>query len=180
MLVSGAAGGVGSILVQLGRRLTGLTVIATASRPETVQGVTAMGAHYVIDHTKPLAQQVKDLQSPPVKYVASLTGTARNFAQLVEALAPEGKIGVLDDPQSLDAVPLKRKAASLHWEFMFARSMWQTADMAEQGRLLNRVSELVDRGELRSTQTQTRLARSASRSRRRPTQSPRAAMQSVN
>jgi NADPH2:quinone reductase len=118
LLVSGAAGGVGSILVQLGRRLTGLTVIATASRPETVQGVTAMGAHYVIDHTKPLAQQVKDLQSPPVKYVASLTGTARNFAQLVEALAPEGKIGVLDDPQSLDAVPLKRKAASLHWEFI--------------------------------------------------------------
>ena len=155
LLVSGAAGGVGSILVQLGRRLTGLTVMATASRPETIQWVTAMGAHYVIDHTKPLAAQVKDLQPPPVKYVASLTGTARNFPQLVEVLAPEGKIGVIDDPQSLDAVPLKRKAASLHWEFMFARSMWQTADMVEQGRLLNRVSELVDRGELRSTQTQT-------------------------
>jgi zinc-binding alcohol dehydrogenase family protein len=155
LLVSGAAGGVGSILVQLGRRLTGLTVIATASRPETVQWVTSMGAHHVIDHTKPLAGQITDLQSPPVKYIASLTGTARNFAQLVEVLAPEGKIGVIDDPESLDAVPLKRKAASLHWEFMFARSMWQTADMVEQGRLLNRVSELVDRGELRSTQTQT-------------------------
>ncbi len=155
LLVSGAAGGVGSILVQLGRRLTGLTVIATASRPETVQWVTAMGAHHVIDHTKPLAGQVKDLQQPPVKYVASLTGTARNFAQLVEVLAPQGKMGVIDDPESLDAVPLKRKAASLHWEFMFARSMWQTADMVEQGRLLNRVSELVDRDELRSTQTQT-------------------------
>jgi zinc-binding alcohol dehydrogenase family protein len=155
LLVSGAAGGVGSILVQLGRQLTGLTVIATASRPETVQWVTAMGAHHVIDHTKPLAGQVEDLQPPPVKYVASLTGTARNFAQLVEVLAPEGKIGVIDDPESLDAVPLKRKAASLHWEFMFARSMWQTADMVEQGLLLNRVSELVDRGKLRSTQTQT-------------------------
>jgi zinc-binding alcohol dehydrogenase family protein len=92
LLVSGAAGGVGSILVQLGRRLTGLTVIATASRPETVQWVTAMGAHHVIDHTKPLAGQVKDLQQPPVKYVASLTGTARNFAQLVEVLAPQGKM----------------------------------------------------------------------------------------
>jgi zinc-binding alcohol dehydrogenase family protein len=155
LLVSGAAGGVGSILVQLGRRLTGLAVIATASRPETVQWVKAMGAHHVIDHTKPLAGQIKDLQSPPVKYIASLTGTARNFAQLVEVLAPEGKIGVIDDPQSLDVVPLKRKAASLHWEFMFARSMWRTADMGEQGRLLNRVSELVDRGELRSTETQT-------------------------
>jgi zinc-binding alcohol dehydrogenase family protein len=155
LLVSGAAGGVGSILVQLGRRLTGLAVIATASRPETVQWVKAMGAHHVIDHTKPLAGQIKDLQSPPVKYIASLTETGRNFAQLVEVLAPEGKIGVIDDPQSLDVVPLKRKAASLHWEFMFARSMWRTADMGEQGRLLNRVSELVDRGELRSTETQT-------------------------
>ena len=155
LLVSGAAGGVGSILVQFGRRLTGLTIIATASRQETVQWVTAMGAHYVIDHTKPLAGQVKDLRPPPVKYIASLTGTARYFAQLVAVLAPEGKIGVIDDPESLDAVPLKRKAASLHWEFMFARSMWQTADMVEQGRLLNRISELVDRGELRSTQTQT-------------------------
>lgn len=155
LLVSGAAGGVGSILVQLARRLTGLTIIATASRPETVQWVSEMGAHHVVDHTKPLAGQVNSLKAPPLKYVASLTGTARNFVQIVEVLAPEGKVGVIDDPPSLDVVPLKRKAASLHWEFMFARSMWQTPDMAEQGRLLTRVSELVDRGELRSTQTQT-------------------------
>jgi zinc-binding alcohol dehydrogenase family protein len=155
LLVSGAAGGVGSILVQLARRLTGLTVIATASRSETVGWVTEMGAHHVIDHTKPLAEQVSGLHVPPVKYVASLTATARNFAQLVEVLAPEGKLGLIDDPETLDVVPLKRKSASLHWEFMFARSMWQTADMGEQGRLLSRVAELVDRGELRSTQTQT-------------------------
>jgi zinc-binding alcohol dehydrogenase family protein len=155
LLVSGAAGGVGSILIQLARRLTGLTVIATASRSETVQWVSDMGAHHVIDHTKPLAGQVNGLHALPVKYVASLTGTARNFAQLVEVLAPEGKLGLIDDPPTLDVVPLKRKAASLHWEFMFARSMWQTPDMAEQGRLLNRVSELVDSGVVRSTQTQT-------------------------
>jgi zinc-binding alcohol dehydrogenase family protein len=155
VLVSGAAGGVGSILVQIARRLTGLTVIATASRPETVQWVTQMGAHHVIDHTQPLAGQVHSLGIRPVKYIASLTATARNFAPLVEVLAPQGKLGLIDDPATLDAVPLKRKAASLHWEFMFARSMWQTPDMAEQGRLLNSVSELVDRGELRSTQTQT-------------------------
>jgi NADPH2:quinone reductase len=155
LLVSGAAGGVGSILVQLARRLTGLTIIATASRPETVQWVKQMGAHHVIDYTKPLAEQVKGLSAPAVKYVTSLTGTARNFAQLVEVLAPQGKLGLIDDPQTLDVVPLKRKAASLHWEFMFARSMWQTPDMAEQGRLLSRVADLVDRGELRSTQTQT-------------------------
>jgi NADPH:quinone reductase len=155
LLVSGAAGGVGSILVQLARRLTGLTVVATASRPETVEWVALMGAHYVIDHSKPLAEQVNGLSVPPVKYIASLTATTRNFAQLVEVLAPEGKIGVIDDPATLDVVPLKRKAASLHWEFMFARSLWQTTDMGEQGRLLTRVADLVDQGELRSTQTQT-------------------------
>ena len=155
LLVSGAAGGVGSILVQLARRLTGLTVVATASRPETVGWVTQMGAHCVIDHTKPLAEQVNGLHVLPVKYIASLTATARNFAQLVEVLAPQGKLGLIDDPETLDVVPLKRKAASLHWEFMYARSMWQTPDMAEQGRLLSRVSVLVDRGELLSTQTQT-------------------------
>ena len=155
LLVSGAAGGVGSILVQLARRLTELRVIGTASRPETVQWVTQMGAHHVIDHSKPLAAQLKGLDAAPVKYVASLTGTTRNFAQLVEVLAPEGKLGLIDDPETLDVVPLKRKSASLHWEFMFARSMWQTADMGEQGRLLSRVADLIDRGELRSTQTQT-------------------------
>ena len=155
LLVSGAAGGVGSILVQLARRLTGLTVVATASRPETVGWVTQMGAHYVIDHNKPLTGQLNGLPVPPMKYVASLTETARNFAQLVEVLAPEGKLGLIDDPQTLDVVPLKRKAASLHWEFMFARSMWQTADMGKQGELLTRVAGLVDRGKIRSTQTQT-------------------------
>ncbi|HTU51964.1 MAG TPA: zinc-binding alcohol dehydrogenase family protein [Acidobacteriaceae bacterium] len=155
LLVSGAAGGVGSILVQLAHRLTGLTVIGTASRPETVEWVTQMGADYVIDHTKPLAEQIGRLHVPAVKYIASLTATARNFAQLVEVLAPQGKIGLIDDPATLDAVPLKRKAASLHWEFMFARSMWQTEDMGEQGHLLTRVAEMVDRGELRSTETLT-------------------------
>ena len=114
-----------------------------------------MDAHHVVDHTRPLAEQVNKLGAPAVKYIASLTATARNFAQLVEVLAPQVKIGLIDDPPSLDVVPLKRKSASLHWEFMFARSIWQTPDMAEQGRLLDRVSELVDRRELRSTQTQT-------------------------
>jgi len=155
LLVSGAAGGVGSILLQLARRLTDLILVATASRPETVEWVKQMGAHYVIDHTKPLAAQLNGLSIPPMKYVASLTATARNFAQLVEVLAPQGKLGLIDDPETLDVVPRKRKAASLHWEFMFARPMWQTPDMREQGRLLSRVAELVDRGELRSTQTQT-------------------------
>jgi zinc-binding alcohol dehydrogenase family protein len=144
LLVSGAAGGVGSILVQLARRLTKLTVIATASRPETVDWVRQMGAHHVIDHTRPLAPQIDPLGVPPVKYITSLTATARNFAELVGVLAPQGKLGLIDDPATLDVVPLKRKSASLHWEFMFARSLWNTPDMAEQGRLLSRVANLVD------------------------------------
>ena len=155
VLVSGAAGGVGSLLVQLARRLTNLTIIGTASRPETARWVSDMGAHHLLDHTNPLADQLQALQMSPVKYIVSLTATARNFPQLVEVLAPQGKIGLIDDPATLDVVPLKRKAASLHWEFMFARSMWRTPDMAQQGKLLNRISDLVDRGELRSTQTQT-------------------------
>jgi zinc-binding alcohol dehydrogenase family protein len=155
LLVSGAAGGVGSILLQLARRLTGLTIIGTASRPETLQWASQMGAHHVADHTKPLAAQLSELRLPPIKYIASLTATARNFSSLAEVLAPQGKLGLIDDPEALDVALLKRKSASLHWEFMFARSLWQTADMSEQGRILTRVSELVDRGELRSTQALT-------------------------
>jgi zinc-binding alcohol dehydrogenase family protein len=155
LLVSGAAGGVGSIMVQLARRLTGLTIIATASRPDTSKWVLEMGAHHVVDHTKPLAAQITLLGLPPVKYIASLTGTAKNYEQLVGILAPQGKIGVIDDPATLDVVPLKRKSGSLHWEFMFTRSMANTPDMAEQGKLLSKVANLVDQGQLRSTQTQT-------------------------
>ncbi len=155
LLVSGAAGGVGSILVQLARRLTALTIVGTASRPETARWVLEMGAHHVIDHTKPLADQINGLAVPPVRYIASLTATARTFGALVEVLAPQGTVGVIDDPASLDVVPLKRKSASLHWEFMFARSMWRTPDMGEQGKILDRIAEMVDRGELRSTQTRT-------------------------
>jgi len=138
-----------------------------------------MGAHHVVDHAKPIAEQVNALAAPPVKYIASLTATARNFSQLVEVLAPQGKLGLIDDPQTLDVVPLKRKAASLHWEFMFARSMWQTTDMAEQGRLLNRVSDLVDRGELRSTQTQTLSPISVEKPQKGPPHCRRAAEQLV-
>jgi len=156
ILVTGAAGGVGSILVQLARRLTKLRVIATASRPDTVAWCLERGAHHVIDHTKPLPEQLDAIGgASPIRYVASLTATARNFLQLVDVLAPQGKIAVIDDPATLDVVPLKRKSASLHWEFMFARSMWQTDDSGEQGRLLSRIAELVDDGVLRSTVTRT-------------------------
>lgn len=152
LLVVGAAGGVGSILVQLARQLTGLTIIGTASRPETRDWVMQMGAHHVIDHRQPLAAQVAALDTPPVMYVASLTNTEQHYAQIVELLAPQGKLALIDDPaESIDVRLLKRKSISLHWELMFTRSLFQTADMDAQHTLLNEVSALVDQGRIRTT-----------------------------
>ncbi len=151
LLVIGAAGGVGSILVQLARQLTGLTVIGTASRAETQQWVRELGAHHVIDHSQPLLPQLKALGHDQVSMVASLTHTDLHLDQLVEALAPQGKLALIDDPAQLDVIKLKRKSLSLHWEFMYTRSLFQTEDMVEQHRLLNRVSQLIDDGVLKTT-----------------------------
>jgi zinc-binding alcohol dehydrogenase family protein len=152
ILVTGAAGGVGSILVQLARELTGLTVIGTASRPETQAWVSSLGAHHVIDHARPLQPQLDAIGIPQVRYVASLTHTDAHYDALVQALAPQGRLGLIDDPGTpLDVMKLKGKALSLHWEMMFARPMHQTPDMIEQHRLLNAVADLVDAGRLRTT-----------------------------
>ncbi|WP_298183963.1 zinc-binding alcohol dehydrogenase family protein [uncultured Pseudomonas sp.] len=152
LLVVGAAGGVGSMLVQLARQLTGLTVIGTASRPETQAWVRELGAHHVIDHRQPLSEELKRIGVNQVTHVASLTQTDQHFAQLVEALAPQGRLALIDDPeQALDIMQLKRKSLSLHWELMFTRSLFETADMIEQHRLLERVAELVDAGPLKTT-----------------------------
>lgn len=152
LLIVGAAGGVGSILTQLARRLTGLTVIGTASRPETQAWVRELGAHHVIDHSKPLSEELARVGVGQVTHVASLTQTDQHYAQLIECLLPQGRLALIDDPlQPLDVMQLKRKSLSLHWELMFTRSLYQTADMIEQHRLLQRVSELVDSGVIRTT-----------------------------
>lgn len=152
ILVTGAAGGVGSILVQLARELTGLTVIGTASRPETQAWVSSLGAHHVIDHAQPLQPQLDAIGIPQVRYVASLTHTDAHYDALVQALAPQGRLGLIDDPATpLDVMKLKGKALSLHWEMMFARPMHQTPDMIEQHNLLNAVADMVDAGRLRAT-----------------------------
>ncbi len=151
LLVIGAAGGVGSILVQLARQLTRLTVVGTASRPETQDWVHALGAHHVIDHSLPLAEGLAGLGIRQVQHVASLTHTDQHYAQIIEVLAPQGQLGLIDDPGQLDVMALKRKCASLHWEFMFARPLFQTPDMQQQHVLLNRVAGLVDAGVLRTT-----------------------------
>ncbi|MNR83727.1 Zinc-type alcohol dehydrogenase-like protein [compost metagenome] len=151
ILIIGAAGGVGSILVQLARQLTELTVIATASRPQTQQWVRELGAHHVIDHSQPLSQELKKIGIDNVKYVASLNQTDQHFAEIVESLAPQGKLALIDDPAALDIRLLKRKSISLHWEFMFTRALFGTDDMHKQHELLNEVSRLIDAGIIKTT-----------------------------
>jgi NADPH2:quinone reductase len=151
LLIVGAGGGVGSIAVQLARQLTDLTVIGTASRPETRAWVEALGAHHVVDHARGLAAGVAALGIGAPACAFSTTHTDQHFADLVELIAPQGRILLIDDPETLDVMALKRKSVSLHHELMFTRSTFGTPDMGEQGRLLNEVARLVDAGTLRTT-----------------------------
>lgn len=151
LLIVGGAGGVGSMLIQLARRLTGLAVVATASRPESSKWCHDLGAHAVIDHARPLKDQIEALKLPPVRLIASLTNTDQHYRALADILAPQGKIGLIDDPTALDITLLKGKAGSLHWESMFTRSSFQTPDMIAQHRLLNDAASLIDNGVLRTT-----------------------------
>lgn len=151
LLVVGAAGGVGSVLVQLARQLTGVVVVGTASRPETQAWATSLGAHHTVDHGAALAPQLDALGVPPVRYVASLTQTERHFAQLSELMAPQSKFGLIDDPGPIDVRLLKRKSISLHWELMFTRPLFQTEDIEEQHALLEELAKLVDAGVVRTT-----------------------------
>lgn len=154
LLVIGGGGGVGSILIQLARRLTNLTVIATASRPETVQWVENMGAHAVINHTLSQSDELRRIGLTEVDYIASLTASDRHYEALKTLIKPQGHIVLIDDPDTFDIVPFKRKSVTLSWEFMFTRAAFQTPDMNEQHRLLTAVSTMVDRGEIRTTMTQ--------------------------
>ncbi|MBY6065389.1 zinc-binding alcohol dehydrogenase family protein [Leisingera aquaemixtae] len=153
LLVIGGAGGVGSILIQLAKKLTGLTVIATASRPKTRDWVKKMGADHVIDHRADLAAQVRDIGLAP-EYVAALTATGQHWPAIVELIAPRGHVALIDDPEDLDIDPAKPKALTISWEFMFTRPMFGTADIAAQRSLLNRVSAMLDQGVLQSTVTE--------------------------
>jgi len=150
LLVIGAGGGVGSILVQLARRLTNLTIIGTASRDETARWVRDLGAHHVIDHTKPLEPQLKALGIDSVDHVISLTHTDDYFDQIAAIVKPQGRFGLIDDPKAIDVTKLKSKAISLHWESMFTRSTYETPDIARQHDILERVASLIDDGTLRS------------------------------
>jgi zinc-binding alcohol dehydrogenase family protein len=151
LLVINGAGGVGSILTQLARHLTGLTVIATASRAETKDWCYRMGAHHVINHRNPLDQELKSIGFSQVRYIAALSASDHHHAAIVESVAPQGAVALIDDPKTFDILPFKRKSVSLHWELMFTRSLFQTSDMVEQHRILSEVSALVDDGVLCTT-----------------------------
>lgn len=155
LVLIGGAGGVGSMAIQLARALTGLTVIATASRPETVDWVRRMGAHHVIDHRQPLAPQIEALGLGAPAFVFSTTHTDSYLADIASFIAPQGRLALIDDPAVLDIVPLKRKSLSVHWEFMFTRPLLHTADLARQQHILRSVAALADAGRLVSTRTQT-------------------------
>ena len=155
ILVIGGAGGVGSIAIQLLKAKTNLKVIATASREETKAWVKSLGADYVIDHTEDLNTQIKALGLDAPRYIFSTNQTETYLPQISKLIAPQGKFGLIDDPKSLDIGEFKSKSVSVHWEFMFTRSMFNTTDIEQQSQLLHQVAELVDNHRIKTTLNQT-------------------------
>jgi len=151
ILIIGGAGGVASIAIQLVRCLTPLTVIATASRPESREWVEALGAQHVIDHQLPLAPQVQALDIGAPAFVFSTNATTTYVGQIAELIAPQGRFGLIDDVEPFDLNLFKPKSVSLHWESMFTRAAFQTDDLEAQGRILSELAGLVDAGKIRTT-----------------------------
>jgi zinc-binding alcohol dehydrogenase family protein len=154
LLIVGAAGGVGSIMVQLAACLTRARVFATCGRPASRDWLHSLAPVIVLDHGQDLVAQLRALNAGPITHVASLTHTDQHYPVLVEAMAPQGRFGLIDDPMALDIKAFKRKSISVHWEFMYTRSLYRTVDMARQAEILERVAQLVDAGRIRSTMAQ--------------------------
>ena len=151
VLVIGAAGGVGSILVQLAKQLTNLTVVGTAAREESANWLKDLGVDHVLEHSKNLNEQRLAADLSEFDYVVSLTHTDQHLDSIMEVIKPQGKLALIDDPASFDILKLKRKSISLHWEFMYTRSMFQTDDMIAQHQLLSELASLVDNGTIKTT-----------------------------
>lgn len=151
LLIIGGAGGVGSMMIQLAKQLTNMTIIATASRPESVKWVESLGADLVINHRNNLESELQANGFDTVSHIASLTHSDEHFGELVQIISPQGDIAIIDDPDSFDIMPFKRKSVSIHWELMYTRSLYKTDDLIEQHNLLKRVATLVDTGKIRST-----------------------------
>ena len=152
VLIVGGTGGVGSMAVQLARQLTKLTVVTTSFDDEQErEWCRKNGADHVLDHTKPIAAQVAALRIAPVKFVFSTNMTGHHFPQIAELIAPQGRFGLIDDPERFDLRLIKVKSVSTHWENMFTRSIFQTEDMDAQHDLLTRLSKMIDSGQIRTT-----------------------------
>ncbi|MGO3361545.1 MAG: zinc-binding alcohol dehydrogenase family protein [Corynebacterium sp.] len=161
LLILGGAGGVPSIMIQLARALTGLTVIATASREESRDWVVEMGAHEVVDHRRNLADQVLDLEPDGIDFVFT-THTTGHSGDLAEMMSPQSHLCLIDDPEDFDLLAFKKKSIAVHWESMFTRVVFDTEDLDEQGIILDRVAEMVDDGRLISTLGETMIGLTAS------------------
>ncbi|QRM90237.1 zinc-binding alcohol dehydrogenase family protein [Lacinutrix sp. WUR7] len=151
ILIIGAAGGVGSIMVQLAKKLTKLNIIATASREETTDWLKELGADTVINHRNKLSEEFEKYSLPAPEYVVSLNATEQHVDEIVKLIKPQGKFGFIDDPKVMNVMPFKGKAVSTHIELMFTRAMFQTEDMIEQHNILNKASELIDNGTIKTT-----------------------------
>ncbi|KFN02567.1 zinc-binding alcohol dehydrogenase family protein [Bacillus clarus] len=155
ILIIGGAGGVGSIAIQLAK-WAGLNVIATASRSETIQWVEKFGADYIANHHQPFKEQLLELGLKDVDYIFCLNNTDQHWHGMGEIITPQGKIcSIVENEQPLDINILKSKSATFVWEFMFTKAMYETADMITQHELLNKVSELLDEGILKTTLNET-------------------------
>ena len=155
LLIIGGAGGVGSITIQLARALTDLTVIATASRPETQAWVRQLGAHSVVNHAESLRDQLDSLGIDSVDFVYSTNHSHLYTEQAADVMTPQGRFGLIDDPDTFNIMPFKQKSISVHWEFMYTRSLFGTEDVERQSEILNQVARLIDEGSIQSTATET-------------------------
>ncbi|MGX7679004.1 zinc-binding alcohol dehydrogenase family protein [Jatrophihabitans sp. DSM 45814] len=153
LLVVSAAGGVGSMVCQLARTMTDLTIVGTASRAETIAWATQMGAHHVVNHHGDLAANVSAVAAEGVDYIFT-PQSEHNLAAYAEIIRPFGHIAAIDEPAGLDLRPLKSKSVAWHWQFMFTRPLFQTPDMIEQHRLLAATASMIDSGALRTTMTE--------------------------
>lgn len=152
ILVIGAAGGVGSIMTQLLKQLTQLTIIGTASREETTNWLKELGADHVINHRNKLSEEFEKYQLPQPDYIVSLNATDQHQEEIIKIIKPQGRFGFIDDPKGgFNVMPFKTKAVSTHIEFMYTRSMFQTDDIIEQHNILNEVSKLIDAGTIKTT-----------------------------
>ncbi len=157
ILIIGGAGGVGSVAIQLAKKVGNLKVIATASRPETEKWCKELGADVVVNH-KDLVNEVRNAGFETVDYILDFVDVNQYWSAFIELIKPQGHIGSISDPADpVQLRDLKRKSASFHWELMFTRALYETEDMDNQHLILNNIASLLDTGILKSTLNKTLL-----------------------